>query len=161
MPMNEAWTSRSQRTIGAPSRRCTGPQHKTRGYLLYSPISHSVSIGWSHPEKSGSHRRSPSDCGKRPSCFRMLRTKVRVNRMPATISSALAFIHCSNSYRLDSGRSVAGRSLDEFKPQLERVKNVGDQMTQLSVQVENPIIQKWQGLIALAEGQREKAIRQL
>lgn len=55
----------------------------------------------------------------------------------------------------------AGRSLEEFKPQWERVKTAVDQMTQLVGTAENPIIQKWQGLIALAEGQREKAIRQL
>lgn len=54
-----------------------------------------------------------------------------------------------------------GRSLDEFKPPMERVKTAVDRMTQLLGSAENPVIQKWQGLITLAEGQKDKAIRQL
>ncbi len=55
----------------------------------------------------------------------------------------------------------AGRPLDEFQPQMERVKAAVNRMTQLVGTAENPTIQKWQGLLALAEGQQEKAIRQL
>jgi tetratricopeptide (TPR) repeat protein len=55
----------------------------------------------------------------------------------------------------------AGRALEEFKSQMERVRTAVDRMTQLLGSAENPAIQKWQGLIALAEGQQDKAIRQL
>jgi len=55
----------------------------------------------------------------------------------------------------------AGRSVDDFKPQMKRVKTAVDRMTQLLGSAENPAIQKWQGLLALAEGQKDKAVRQL
>ncbi len=55
----------------------------------------------------------------------------------------------------------AGHSIQEFKSQMDRVKTTVDRMTQLLGSAENPVIQKWQGLLALAEGQTDKAVRQL
>jgi tetratricopeptide (TPR) repeat protein len=49
----------------------------------------------------------------------------------------------------------------ETKKRLERVKSTSDKIAQIVGSQENPTIQKWQGLITLAEGQRDKAIRQL
>lgn len=53
------------------------------------------------------------------------------------------------------------RTTPEAKSRLDRVKSASEKIAQIAGTQENPTVQKWQGLITLAEGQKDKAIRQL
>ena len=57
--------------------------------------------------------------------------------------------------------SPSDRTTPEAKSRLDRVKSASEKIAQIAGTQENPTVQKWQGLITLAEGQKDKAIRQL
>lgn len=72
----------------------------------------------------------------------------------------LSLIAQINMERVLQARQT-GESTGEAGRQIEQIKSASDKIAQILGTQENPMVQKWQGLITLAEGQEDKAIRQL